>query len=356
MSGPCAALATVLAVGPPSAPVDGGCLGLGVDAAGRFGQTWPAGGIDRQFTLPRARAALGVARQGAGARVVMGAVRSGGESGYIGVQGESIVPRVEVAEASYRHRPWGLAVAAGLVDDLWVVPNNTAWSLRSIAPGAAEARGWMARSDLGGVVAWTSPQAWVTAAGALTAGEGLSRRERNGDQDVTGSLVVRPLSGGAHPDALALSILGRDGSWGLGRVRDHRLGARITGAFPGVGLGVEALQAWGVQGDDTLEPWLLSGWAWARPEDFPLAGYGRLDRVAWTEDTTEQTVGLGLGAGLADGLASVWVGWEWQTWQAEARAIAGADALAETNALFLQLDVHLNEGIDTDALSIGGPP
>ncbi len=206
----CAALLTpLLAPALGSDPAEAGCLAAGIEVAGRFDKTLPAGGLDRQLSLPRALASLGLAQGGAGARVVLGAVRSGGDDGYVGVDGEALVPRIEVAEARYRLPVAGLSVAAGLVDDPWVGTGNLSWMHRSMVPGLAEDQGWNERSDLGGLVGWTAPASWVTLTGTWTTGEGLARRERNIGQDVAGLLVLRPLAGldaAADPDRLALTL------------------------------------------------------------------------------------------------------------------------------------------------------
>ena len=197
---------------------------------------------------------------------------------------------------------------------------------------------------------WTAPESWVTASTALTTGEGLDRRERNRGQDLAGLLTVRPLSSVATPQAWTLSLFARDGSRGLGRARDHRLGGRTTGHLAFLDVGLEALKAWGLDGDALREPWMTSSWARAASASFPLRGYARFDHIAWEPEVTEQAFRAGLGGTGAGGRAGLWVGWERRAWQATAREIAAAGALAATDQLFIQLDVALNEGVQTQAI------
>ena len=250
--------------GPTPAGPDGArpvCLGAGAEVAARLRAELPDLGLARAFSLPRAQLSLVLGWGGAAAaRVELAAVRSGGETGYVGVDGESIVPRVQIAEARFGWPAAGLLLAAGLVDDPWVALGDAAWGMRAVAPTLGEERGWLDRSDLGGTLAWTAPRALATLSVSLTSGEGLRLRERNDGKDLTAVATVRPLALAATGALLEVSFLVRDGSRGLDQVRDHRLGARAAlhaGAF---GAGVEVLAATGVAGDPARTPKGLSAW------------------------------------------------------------------------------------------------
>lgn len=355
----CMALAATLIPAAPGDAERGGCIGFGAEVAGRFTQRFPTGGVDRAFSLSRSRYDLGLSRDGAGARLVLAGVRSGGTDSYIGVAGESIVPQVQVAEARYRATHIGLTLAAGLVDDPWVSTSNGSWDLRATAPGVGEAEGWLERSDLGGTAAWTSPDRWVTVAGTITSGEGLARRERNNGQDSAGLLIVRPLAGlGDGAGLLEVQAYGREGSRGLGLARDHRAGARLTHRSAWVAGGVEALHAWGVQGDARRTPRALSGWAQVTPPPLPALAWTRLDHVdevPGTPDTRVIRGSAGLGLGLPTDRAGspplrLLLGWERETRHAAVASIAGAMATTRTDALTLQLDLRAREGVETHAI------
>ncbi len=354
MSAACAALFTALLPAAPGPAADpGACGAIGLDLAGRAEARWPAGGLDRPLTLPRGRLALGLEQPGAGARVVLGTVRSGGDDGYIGVDGEALVPRVEVAEARARVEPWGLSLAAGLVDDPWVAPGDLATGQRSLAPGLGEGLGWLDRSDIGGLAAWTSPGGWATAAATLTTGEGLARRERNEGHNLAGLLMVHPLTGADRADALVVSAYARDGSRGLGLARDHRAGLRVHGAWGPTRGGVEHLRAWGVGGDGLRQPHATSAWAGLRP-GLPVAAELRVDHVV--EGDAAPPAGARPTAARQELLGAVGLSLPPKGAPSPARlllvgargaadpalvAIAGSAAAQTQTRVGLQLDVHL---------------
>lgn len=362
---PCAALLpTLLAPAMGTAPRPTPCLVAGLDMAGRVEQRFPAGGIDRQLTLPRARTGLGIDQGGVGARLVVGTVRSGGEDGYIGVDGEALVPRVEVAEARVSLPAAGAALSAGLVDDLWVATGNRAWAHRAVAAELSQDQGWNDRSDLGFTAAWTAPEQWVTAAATLTTGEGLARRERNDGQNTAGLLIVRPLAGVADdPGQLEVSLYARDGSRGLGSARDHRVAGRVNGHVGSVQGGLEWMRAWGVGGDARLEPSGLSAWVASTPAT-PVAAYARIDRVDLSAEATgdvRTVLRAGAGARLpwrpdaGPAPARLMVVAERARAEAGATGIAGAGAEQVGGFVGLQLDLHAWAAVDADSVAPAGP-
>ena len=350
----CWALAATLTPAPPGPTTPGGCIGFGAEVAAGLEQTWPRGGVDRGFSLNRSRFDLGVEREGAGARLVLAGVRSGGRDSYIGVDGESVVPQVQVAEARYRHAPLGMSLAAGMVDDPWVTTANASWDLRATGPGVGEAAGWFERSDLGATVAWTSPGRWAGVAASMTTGEGLRRRERNNGQDTTGLLVLRPLAGRDGGDTLLeVQALGREGSRGLGYARDHRAGLRLTHRSDWAAGGAEVLRAWGVQGDAVRAPRALSAWAQLTPPSLPVLGWGRADRIderPGTANTRHIHTALGLGVDLptaAGAPARLLLGWDRDTRDAAVAPLSGAAATTRADRLSVQLDLRVREHIDS---------
>ncbi|MEC7948033.1 MAG: hypothetical protein VX265_10725 [Myxococcota bacterium] len=352
----CMALVATLVPAEPGREGTGGCIGFGAEVAGRFTQRLPRGGVDRGFTLSRSRFDFGMDRDGAGARLVLAGVRSGGEDSYIGVAGESIVPQIQVAEARYRATGMGLTVSAGLVDDPWVSTSNASWDLRATAPGMGESQAWLERSDLGAAAAWTSPDHWATVAGTFTAGEGPARRERNNGQDTAGLLILRPLANlGGEPGLLELHAYGREGSRGLGLTRDHRAGLRMTHRSPWVAGGAEWLRAWGVGGDARRSPRGLSGWAQVTPKATPTLAWARLDHIdeaPGTSNTRRVRTSVGVGLQLPpDGVTTpplrLLVGWDRETRDESIASLAGAAATTRTDAIFVQLDLRARESTAT---------
>jgi len=352
----CMALAATLMPAAPGPAASSGCVGFGAEVAGRFSQRLPTGGVDRAFSLSRSRFELGLDREGAGARLVLAGVRSGGPDSYVGVAGESIVPQFQVAEARYRAASLALTVAAGLVDDPWVTSANASWDLRATGPGVGEAQGWLDRSDLGGAAAWTSRDRWLSVAATATTGEGLERRERNNGQDTAGLVTVRPLAGrDDRAELMELQLYGREGSRGLGAARDHRAGARLTHRSPWVAGGIEWLQSWGVQGDAMRTPRALSGWAQLTPPTLPTLAWIRLDHVdeqPGTPDTRAIRSSAGLGLGLptnSEGSPPIRMvlGWDRETRDAAVATLSGAMSTTRADAIFIQLDLRAREAVQT---------
>lgn len=330
------------------------CVQVGADVAGRFQSTSPELGAYRGFSLQRSRFETGLSTGGAGARVIWGSVRSGGQDSYIGVAGESLVPQVQVAEAHYRSARLGAAVSFGLVDDPWVITGNNAWDLRAVAPGVGEGAGWLERSDLGSTVAWTAPASWVTAAVVVTSGEGLARRERNTGQDTAGLVIVRPLSRVGDPELLTLQAYYRDGSRGLGRVVDHRTGLRLTHRSEWAAGGASWLKAEGVGGDGDRTPVATSVYAQVTPPMAPAVAYVRrdqIDEVPGSDNTDRETVFAGAGLELPTDTPGrppmrLIVGWSRTITDAAVRTLPGAEAEAEVSALFVQLDFRGRATLD----------
>ena len=332
---------------PPPGTVDGDerCVALDLDVAGRLTEGWPKVGVYRGVSIPRARAEAAISDRGVTARFGLGTARSGGETGYIGIDGESIVPVVQVAEARVSLPKLGLQTSLGLIDDPWVVSGERLWGLNAVALSFGNQAGWLERSDLGGRVAWTSPSGFVSASGTLASGEGFRRRERNNGLDLTGVVTVRPLAEAVAPETLEISAFARDGSRGLGFARDHRLGARITTRTEPIDAGAEVLAAYGVDGDAARAPFGGSAWVVARPWG-PLQAFARLDgarEIPGQADSGWRTLRIGVGAGIPfeEPLGRVWLAYEDGAAGASAAPVAGAEALARWQRLWLQVEVHL---------------
>jgi hypothetical protein len=326
------------------------CVLFDLDAAGRFAGTLPAVGIARGFQLPRAHFWLGLnLGEVVDVRMQFAAVRSGGNTGYIGVDGEAIVPRFNVAEARFTWRQGGLGVYGGLIEDAWVKDSNAAWSYRPIAATFGEEADWFDRSDIGVGVEWSAPRRIAGVNVTLTTGEGLRFRERNTGWNTTATATFRPL---AIADAgmgqlLEVGILARDGSKGLGVARDHRAGFRVGGHLPYVDVQVEGLAAFGVGGDGERTPQALSVYAGIR--DLSIArGFLRADLVR-EQPGNDDANWLRLRAGGGVALPP----WKWQKpfeillgyelLQAgpDATSLAGAAALQTGHTFFVQIGARI---------------
>lgn len=331
--------------------VDGPVLRAELEVAGEARLIRPDAGISQELRLARGRLQLGLHRIGpASARVAVVPVRTGGDAGYIAIDGESIVPRVQIAEARGDWTPWGrLTVVAGLVDDPWVATGQDLWALRSVGRVLGEDQGWLDRSDLGGHLRFRTPRSWAEVSIGLLSGEGWLARERNEGFNLVTMLSGRPLAGLADDGAdwLVVSAMYRDGSRGQALARDHRLGLRVASDHRLVGGGVEFLRGWGLDGDGTLTPQGISAWA-RTGSDLPVVGYSRFDsaRPVHDDPDTAGTV-LRVGAGPALGPKEhrtalfALVGIERHGFADDGAAVAGAEAATDSTAFFLQVGTDL---------------
>ena len=67
-------------------------------------------------------------------------VRSSGSGSYIGIDGESLVWQIQLAEMNYlwNANDHQIRFSAGINEDFWVKTNNEIWGLRGISWGVAE--------------------------------------------------------------------------------------------------------------------------------------------------------------------------------------------------------------------------
>lgn len=331
-----------------------------LEVAGRAQMALPETGVSRTLTLPRARIEGGLfVGEYASARVAATAVRSGGDDGYLGIEGESIVPAFSIAEARGALPNLGLAIGMGLVDDPWTLRSEQAFGLRDLGPSLGEEQGWMERSDLGFWAGWTSPQGWISFRADAASGEGARYRERNDGKNLSANLSVRPLAGQSKGGMLQFDVYARDGSRGLTLTQDHRVGARVAADAGVVSGGVELLSAWGVDGDAERTPFGGSAWVVGRPGKRFLA-YARLDLTS--EDLSDEAASSSVaraGAGLEwrerdDVRVRGILGWERRSAGAHVSSVAGSTALAEENAIFFQLSVSVAARHASDSPDAGG--
>lgn len=348
MTPPCELLPVVSAS--RSEVADGGCVLFDVDLAGRAFLQLPDLGTARGVALQRSRAELGLRTREVSARVALLFARSGGDTGYVGIAGESIVPILEIAEARWDPAHTGFALAAGLVDDLWVGFLEDRWGHSDSLVVLEVDRDLMVRADVGSWASWTAPGSVFSATASLTTGEGYQRRERNGGADVTGMIRVRPLADTA-PVGLELAAFGRDGSRGIEQARDHRVGAAAILTHRFLEAGADGVLGWGLRGDGLLLPAGASVWVGA-PAEAPVVAFGRVDVSTddrRTPETTQTTFLVAGGPRLpfrsGPRPAALTVGWEGRRWGPAAAPIAGADLLLGADLLFVQLSVRVRGSV-----------
>lgn len=331
---------------------DEACFGLRLDLAGRASLSVPMEGISRRLDLARARLETGIWGPGpVSARVALIAARSGGGTSYVGIDGEAIVFKLQIAEARIDVPKVGLALAAGMIDHPWLMQRQSTWGLRIVT--APLQQRLSPRSDLGGWVSWTSPADVASLTASLTTGEGGDIRERNNGMDVTVVATVRPLATTEHGNLLELTLAGSEGSTGIERIRNHRLGGAITARPPYLIGAVEGAAGWGDQGDPDLLPAFVSGWV-RTDASVPMLGWARMGSV-WADRSRpeSQTLTWTLGAGpwlpwnrqAAARPIYVVAGYEGATLSEDARLTAGAESAGRQHLVYVQVGALLNAGI-----------
>jgi hypothetical protein len=327
--------------------IDETCLTLDLDLAGRAFAQQPDIGLSRGVALSRAREELALRAPGdVLARVAFTEARSGGEDGYVGINGEAWVFQLQIAEGRWDWRQTGLAAAAGLVDHPWTMTVQSRWARREIAPPLTGDRGWVPRNDMGGWLGWTSRDAWVSVTVAALTGEGANRRERNTGVNLSATAHVRPLATSDGDVALEVAAYAEEGSRGIAQARDHRAGAAVIVTHPWVVGGVDGLLGWGLGGDANLLPGGVSGWV-RTGDEAPVVGWMRLDTGRDARDlasTTETMWMLGGGPRLPlakTGPGHLVVGYQGRRFGADAAAVSGGEVISATDLVFVQLGARL---------------
>ncbi len=345
-----ALLHTALAIEGPAMGADPQEKRLFVRAeiAGRAFAILPESGVSRGFALPRSRVGAQIfGPYGASARLVTVGSRTGGANGYIGVDGEAFVPRIQLAEARWDAPGVGLSLAGGIVDDIWVGTHQPEWGHPEMAGTPTLSNRILDRADMGGWVSWTAPENRFSASVSVTSGEGETRRERNNGVDVAAMVTVRPWVS----DSMRVTVraYGREGSRGAVQARNHRLGgsARLDHTY--VAVSAMAMAGWGSnQADGSLEPLLVAGYA-RTAMDLPFVGYARFDYLLadrGNAGTATQVVRLGGGPRLPlKGDAPFWLtaGWEGTRNGPAAGPVAGVPT--GSDQVFLQLSCDLRANV-----------
>ena len=319
----CTAIAGILSVG--MAVQD--CVKLAINPTFRFGYPFPNASVGADFSLHRGGLVLGIHREQVSSRIWLEPVRTGGEQGYVGVGGESIVPRFLFMDVTWRPAEWAF-ISTGLVEDLWVEPGNQLWGWRTIEGVAAEYYQWNSRAQPGFTSAVSFLKDRAQLAISITTGEGPFRRERNPGLNSSVRLEMKPLS---SVEDLRLELFGQEGSYGLDSARNHRAGLRFS--YSSVfRAGVSALQSWGLNGNQELSGQLLSFWLGGTWSGF--SPYARWDIEHL--NSVHQTVYAGIGKPLLSQV-HIFAGYRGGFAQSQATTLAGNKPEQQQHLLFVQL-------------------
>ncbi len=309
------------------------CSSLDMNVALRASQYLPQEGIHQRLTLHRLGIRGGFAHEQFASRIFLAQVQTGGNQGYIGIDGESIALRVEMVDLRYQPLSF-LQISAGIVDDLWIESETIDWKLRDLEKHLAEEYQWGTRGQVGSSMSIQFPKDFGQFFVSYTAGEGAYRRERNNGKNTSALIQFYPL----QSSRLGISLYGQDGSYGFDSARNHRVGGRITSEW-GVGhLGVSALKSWGLPSDINDEPLLLSAWCSQK-----IAGdiHGVLRSGQLRRETALQAEWLAAISYSPQSEANIWIGWKGNRGENQTTSIAGSSAEQFQQQIFIQLNGRL---------------
>lgn len=362
-------LATSLAAQlPVAARGAGACLShtssAGLDTAAyarvgaRFEGLFAEAGDFHELRLDRAE--LGgcvVHDSGAGLLVGVEAVRSAGPDSLIGIDGDSIIVRLEYAVGYYRLAlgPGVLRVQAGLVPDAWVHTLERHYDLRGTSPLLSEGAELYETSDLGATLAYAVLDGRLSLEVAYGNGEGATEVEQNTGKNLTvvlsGAPLVIELLGAPLTVGLHASL--RDGSLGVAEIRNHRLAGAVTVVHPRLRAGAELVHARGYRGRGEIEALGLGVWLAGTLVDPWLGVSTRLDLLEADLDASDAgvtTTTLGLYTDAVSQLAPsaplrlrLHAAWQHTSRGAAAPPVPGAALDTDRLALVLEASAFIGD-------------
>ena len=284
---------------------------IAVEAMGAGGWVHEAGDgtAHDAFVLDRAKAGVDLGAGPGGFALRAEAIRSAGPESLAGIDGNSLVLRVERAfgHAGADLGPVRLDGRLGLVPEPFVEAVEGAYELRGVAAAGAEGGGFLPTSDLGATVRAAALDGAVALSLYAQNGEGARDVERNDGTNVGALLAVR---------ALRLD---------LGR------GAGALLVLAGASAGVEWIRALGAAGDGDREADGWAAWASGEPLQRHAGVFARVDRVRQAlgvDGAHAERVRAGLYANLAPLEAPeelrVWLAWDRERFGAAAGPAGGA--------------------------------
>lgn len=279
------------------------------------------------------------------------AIRSASPESFFGVDGDSIVARVNRAYGfgTYALGPVRLEGRLGLIRDPWIELLETSYPLRPVSASMAERGGFFSPADLGAALYASAFEGRLELRYASTNGEGLRRQEQNTGKDSTLVLSAYPLA--TATTRIGVHGLYRDGSLGTALAPDHRAAGAVSLSHPRLKAGAELEYAIGFQSQADRRAAGFGAWASATPYWEWLGLVGRVDHYradTSLEDGAQRTVSAGASALLPmPGLASVagvppnglslFVVYQRERAEAQAGPVPGASAALDADRVMLIL-------------------
>ena len=259
------------------------------------------------------------------------AIRSAVEGGSLGVDGDSTVFRLKIAQVVGTHDVGEVRLdgALGFVPDPWLRTLEDDYTLKPLSrTGSERLLGWPT-SDLSALA--RASYGPIRATVAVGNGEGQRFPERNTGKTTTAVVDIVPIS---TPDfRVTASGVARDGSIGVASIRERRFGGGFTAVTPWVRGGVEVIQALGIGDRGEAKGLLAGGWAEARVIERVFVG-ARGATLGFTDDGGRQSTFGGAVAvepwreagDRARGRFRVWLAVDRVTSSGGAMPLPGADA------------------------------
>ena len=216
------------------------------------------------FELERAELGIQYSAGWLGARLRFETVRSAGTDSFIGIDQNSILPRIRFAYGEwtpFSGDVFNARLRMGVVPEPWVESLEEIFDVRGLGPLASQQLGLFSPADLGVLGDFKLWQGMVHLQVGVLNGEGHSQIELNTGKNTIAVLSLRspdinlwgPLRFSAHGGV-------RDGSVGIASVRDHRGMLAFAMTHPWLDIGSEFTHAWGYQGRAKREAQSIGIW------------------------------------------------------------------------------------------------
>lgn len=309
-------------------------LELDLVTQARYTRSPAASGSELRLDRGELGARVGLGADAA-AQLTLEAIRSASDGGSLGIDGNSTVVRVKYASVAGRVELGGVVIegALGFVPDPWITTLEGSYPLKPLSRTASERMlGWPV-SDLAALAGASIGPVRLRA--SVGNGEGQRYPERNDGKTTTAVAEVVVVD--TTDVRASVAALGRDGSVGVARVRDRRLGGVATVVSPWIRGGASGVKAWGIGDRGEAEGVLVEAWTDARVVD-PLHVAARFSTLGYAGGGRATTFGGALSVepwAEAAAHLRLWLAVERVTTSGAAMPIAGADAGDATVVLLI---------------------
>lgn len=246
------------------------CVVLAAEVFAGFRYDQVAGTGFGEFRLDRGEVGTGFVwkaheRIEAGAVVRLESLRSAGPDSLVGIDGDSLVVRLleTYGHVAAHLGPIDVGARVGLVPERWIEQVQKVYDTRAVEPIPSERAAFFDRSDVGATVTVSGWRGLVELDLQVVNGEGRAQKELNPGKNTSAMITARPLRRRLPKGPLTLAVHGayRDGSLGVGSLRNHRGSVALGLSSPWVYAGFEYSHALGYQARGDVAANALGAWA-----------------------------------------------------------------------------------------------